>query len=134
LKYNGTELSENSATLKAVRAGNYVVNNTIVYSPTLTCSSEFSEPFLFYLDTENSGFVAYPNPNATDKVTVETLANVVNADVQIIDSRGVIHRTFKVAKFDSRQFFNLTGLSSGIYIIRISSPSLTATQKLIIVR
>jgi hypothetical protein len=133
-KYNGTELSENTATLKAVRAGNYVVNNTIVYSPTLTCSSEFSEPFMFYLDTENSGFVAYPNPNATDKVTVETLSNVVNADVQIIDSRGVIHRTFKVAKFDSRQFFNLTGLSSGIYIIRISSASLTATQKLIIVR
>ncbi|MHA4737017.1 T9SS type A sorting domain-containing protein [Dyadobacter sp. MSC1_007] len=133
-KYNGTELSENTATLKAVRAGNYVVNNTIVYSPTLTCSSEFSEPFMFYLDTENSGFVAYPNPNATDKVTVETLSNIVNADVQIIDSRGVIHRTFKVAKFDSRQFFNLTGLSSGIYIIRISSPSLTATQKLIIVR
>lgn len=133
-KYNNTELAENSATLKAVRAGNYVVNNSIVYSPTLTCSSEFSEPFLFYLDTQNSGFVAYPNPNATDKVTVETLSDLINADVQIIDSRGVIHRTFKVAKFDSRQFFNLTGLSSGIYIIRISSASFTATQKLIIVR
>ncbi|MBO9615905.1 MAG: T9SS type A sorting domain-containing protein [Dyadobacter sp.] len=133
-KYNDVQLTENSATLKAVKAGNYVVNNTIVYSPTLTCASDFSEPFLFYLDTENPGFVAYPNPNNTERVAVETLTNVVNADVQIIDSRGIIHRTFKVAKFDSQQFFNLTGLSSGIYFIRITSASLNASQKLVIVR
>ncbi|WP_353722421.1 T9SS type A sorting domain-containing protein [Dyadobacter sp. 676] len=133
-KYNDVELTENSAILKAVRAGNYVVNNTIVYSPTLTCASEFSEPFTFYPDTENPGFVAYPNPNTTERVAVETLADVVNADVQIIDSRGVVHRTFRVAKFDSRQYFNLTGLSSGIYIIRITSASLNASQKLVIVR
>ncbi|MCF0072389.1 T9SS type A sorting domain-containing protein [Dyadobacter sp. CY261] len=133
-KYNDVELTENSATLKAVRAGNYVVNNTIVYSSTLTCASEFSEPFLFYLDTANPGFVAYPNPNVTERVAVETLTNVVNAEVQIIDSRGVIHRTFKVAKFDSQQYFNLSGLSSGIYFIRVTSASLNATQKLVIVR
>ncbi len=133
-KYNDVELSENSATLKAVRAGNYVVNNTIVYSPTLTCASEFSEPFLFYLDTNNPGFVAYPNPNTTERVAVETLTDIVNAEVQIIDSRGIIHRTFRVAKFDSQQFFNLTGLSSGIYFIRITSSSLNASQKLVIVR
>ena len=133
-KYNDVELPENSATLKAVRAGNYVVNNTIVYSAMLTCSSEFSAPFLFYLDTENPGFVAYPNPNATERVAVETLTNIVNAEVQIIDSRGIIHRTFRVAKFDSQQFFNLTGLSSGIYFIRITSASLNASQKLVIVR
>ncbi len=133
-KYNDVVQPENSAILKAVRAGNYVVNNTIVYSATLTCASEFSEPFLFYLDTANPGFVAYPNPNSTERVTLETLSNVVNADVQIIDSRGVIHRTYKVAKFDGQKFFNLTGLSSGIYIIRITSASLNAAQKLVIVR
>jgi hypothetical protein len=133
-KYNDVQLTENGSTLKAVKAGNYVVNNTIVYSSTLTCESEFSEPFLFYLDTENPGFVAYPNPNATERVAVETLTNIVNAEVQIIDSRGIIHRTFRVAKFDSQQFFNLTGLSSGIYFIRITSASLNASQKLVIVR
>jgi hypothetical protein len=117
-----------------VKAGTYVVNNTIVYSPTLTCYSDFSEPFLFYLDTNNPGFVAYPNPNTTERVAVETFADLVNADVQIIDSRGVIHRTFRVQKFDSPQYFNLTGLSSGMYLIRISSSVLNATQKLVIVR
>lgn len=133
-KYNNSELTETSATLKAVKAGTYVVNNTIIYSETLKCYSDFSEPFTFYVDTNNPGFVAYPNPNSSEKVTVETFADLVNADVQIIDSRGVIHRTFRVQKFDKPQYFNLTGLSSGLYFIRINSSALNATQKLVIVR
>jgi hypothetical protein len=133
-KLNDVQLPDTTATLKAIRSGTYVVNNTIFYSPTLTCYSEYSEPFIFYIDTANPGFVAYPNPVATGQLTVETLQNLNNAQVQIIDSRGVIHKSFTVKKFDSRQFFNLSGLSSGIYIIRVSSLSYTATQKLIIVQ
>ncbi|MCE7062489.1 sialate O-acetylesterase [Dyadobacter sp. CY343] len=133
-KLNENVLTENSGILKAVRSGSYVVNNTIVYSPTLTCFSDFSAPFSFFLDTTNPGFVAFPNPNSTGKLTVETLTNVTNAEVQVIDSRGVIHKTFKVAKFDRQHFFNLSGLSSGIYIVRILSTTFTASQKLIIVQ
>lgn len=133
-KFNNTDLPETEATLKAVRAGTYVVNNTIVYSSTLTCYSDFSAPFVFTPDSNNPGFVAYPNPNATDRVTVETVADLVNADVQIIDSRGIIHRTFRVQKFDSQKYFNLNGLSSGMYFIRVVAPSFSGTQKMIIVR
>ncbi len=133
-KLNETILPENSATLKAIRSGTYVVNNTIVYSPTLTCFSDFSAPFTFYADNDNPGFIAFPNPNSTGRLTVETITDVVNAEVQIIDSRGVIHKKFKVAKFDRQHFFNLSGLSSGIYIVRIVSTSFNATQKLIIVQ
>jgi hypothetical protein len=133
-KLNGQELSENSATLKAVRSGAYQVNNTVVYSPTLTCFSDFSDSFSFILDTSNPGFVTYPNPVADGKITVETLQDVTNAEVQIIDSRGVVHRRFKVQKFDSQQFFNIQGLSSGLYIIRVVSSGFTASQKLIIVQ
>jgi hypothetical protein len=133
-KLNDVQLPDTTATLKAIRSGTYVVNNTIVYSPTLTCYSEYSQPFIFYIDTANPGFVAYPNPVATGQITVETLQNLNNAQVEIIDSRGVIHKRFTVKRFDSRQFFNLSGMSSGIYIIRISSLSFNATQKLIIVQ
>lgn len=133
-KYNGQDLTENSTTLKAIRSGTYTVNNTVVYSPTLTCFSDFSDPFNFLADSNNPGFVAYPNPVADGNVTVETIQDLVNADVQVIDSRGKIHRSFKVKKFDSQQFFNIQGLPSGIYIIRIVSASFSATQKLIIVQ
>ncbi|MCE6990598.1 T9SS type A sorting domain-containing protein [Dyadobacter sp. CY323] len=133
-KFNDLVLTENTATLKAVRSGSYVVNNTIVYSPTLTCYSEFSEPFMFRLDPTVPGFVVYPNPNATGKMTVETLLNVINAEIQIVDSRGVIHKTFTVKRFDSQKVFNLSGLSSGTYFVRILSAGFNATQKLLIVQ
>ncbi|SKC15509.1 T9SS type A sorting domain-containing protein [Dyadobacter psychrophilus] len=133
-KLNGQELTENTATLKAIRSGSYVVNNTVVYSPTLTCFSDFSDPYSFTADTKNPGFVTYPNPVADGKITVETLQNLNNAEVQIIDSRGRIHRTFQVQKFDSQQFFNIQGLPSGVYIVRVVSVAFTASQKLIIVQ
>ncbi|TLV00206.1 sialate O-acetylesterase [Dyadobacter luticola] len=133
-KFNDVALTDTAAVIKAVRSGSYVVNNTIIYSPTLTCYSEFSQPFMFVLDTSNPGFVAYPNPNPTGKLTVETLQNINNAEVQIIDSRGIIHRIFYVKKFDSQQVFNLSGLPSGMYVVRVHSVSFTASQKLFIVQ
>lgn len=133
-KLNGQELTENGTTLKAIQSGSYVVNNTVIYSPTLTCFSDFSDPFSFIADTRNPGFVTYPNPVVDGKITIETLQNLNNAEVQIIDSRGVIHRTFTVKKFDSQQFFNIQGLSSGLYVVRIVSVAFTASQKLIIVQ
>ncbi|WP_439558753.1 T9SS type A sorting domain-containing protein [Dyadobacter sp.] len=45
-----------------------------------------------------------------------------------------MHKNFRVAKFDRQHFFNVSGLSSGIYIVRIVSSSFNATQKLIIVQ
>ena len=133
-KLEQTVLPETGTTLKAVRSGSYVVNNTVVYSPTLTCFSDYSAPFSFIADSKNNGLVAYPNPLTDGKLTIETVQDLSNAEVQIIDSRGVIHKTYKTLKFDQRQFFNISDLKSGIYIVRIVSGSFNGSQKIIIVR
>ncbi|TDE13718.1 T9SS type A sorting domain-containing protein [Dyadobacter psychrotolerans] len=133
-KLNATILPEKSTILKAIQSGSYVVNNTVVYSPTLSCFSDFSAPFNFVADTQNNGLVAYPSPATDGRLNIETVQNINNATVQIIDTRGVIHKVYKVAKFDSIQFFNISDLSSGSYIIRIISGSLNASQKIIIVK
>jgi len=133
-RLNGTILEENSTTIKAVQSGSYDVNNSVIYSPTLTCFSEFSAPFAFIADPTNNGMVAYPNPLIGGPLTIETLQNITNATVQVIDSRGIIHKTFNVSKFDSQQVFNLSDLSSGLYFIRILSVSFNASQKVIIVK
>lgn len=133
-KFNNAALPENSPTLKATKSGTYTVNNTIVYSPSLTCYSGYSTPFVFYKDTENPGFTAYPNPLVNGKIAVETLFDISNAEVQVVDSRGVVHKSFKVKRFDSQQFFDLSGLPGGLYIIRVVSSALNASQKLVIVR
>lgn len=133
-KLNGTTLNETGGTLKAVQSGSYTVNNTIVYSPSLTCYSEYSLPFAFILDSSAPGFVAYPNPTLDGQVKVEILKDISNAEVQITDSHGVTHKSFRVNKFDRQQSFSVSGLPSGIYVIRIISASYNGNQKLIIVQ
>lgn len=131
---NGIVLPENSDTLKAVQSGSYMVKNSITYSAILTCTSDFSDTFNFIVDTRNNGMVAYPNPSPDGRIIIETLQNVNNATVQVIDSRGTIHKTFSVEKFDSQHVFNISDLPAGIYFIRVVSVSFTATQKVIIAK
>lgn len=132
-KLNGATLDETGSTLKAVQSGSYTVNNTIVYSPSLSCYSDYSVPFSFILDTASPGFVAYPNPALDGILKVEMLKDITNAEVQITDSHGVIHKSFRVSKFDRQQLFDISELSSGIYIVRIISGTYNGNQKLIIV-
>ncbi|MCE7042289.1 T9SS type A sorting domain-containing protein [Dyadobacter sp. CY312] len=133
-KLEQTVLPETGTTLKAVKSGSYVVNNTVVYSPTLTCFSDYSAPFVFVADDKNNGMVAYPNPLTDGKLLIETVQDIVNAEVQIIDIRGVIHKTYRTVQFDQRQIFNISDLASGIYIVRIVSSTFNASQKFIVVR
>jgi hypothetical protein len=133
-RLNQTVLPENSATLKTVTSGTYSVNNTVVYSPTLTCYSEFSAPFVFVAEDSESGVVVYPNPLTDGKLAVETVQDLTNAEVQIIDSRGFIHKIYKVARFDSRQYFDISNMTSGVYIVRVVSASFSGSQKIIVVR
>ncbi len=133
-KMDQTILPETGVTLKAIKSGSYVVNNTVVYSPTLTCYSDYSEPFAFILDPEASGLIAYPSPLTDGSLNVETLQDLKNAEVQIIDSRGVIHKTYKAINFDQRKIFNISDLTSGVYILRVVSTGFNEAQKIIIVR
>jgi hypothetical protein len=133
-KLDQTVLPETGTTLKAIKSGSYIVNNTVVYSPTLTCFSEYSAPFMFIMDQNNNGLVAYPSPLTDGQLMIETVQNLVNAEVQIIDVRGVIHKRYKTVKFDQRQIFNISDLTSGIYIVRIISAGFKGSQKIIVVR
>jgi hypothetical protein len=133
-RLNQTVLPETGATLKTITSGTYFVNNTIVYSPTLTCFSDFSAPFVFVAEDPENGLVIYPNPLTEGRLAIETVQDLVDADVQVIDSRGIIHKTYKVSKFDARQFFDISGLKSGVYIIRIISGSFSGAQKLVVVQ
>lgn len=133
-KWNNTILPNNGITIKATKAGAYVVNNTMVYSSELTCYSDFSAPFNYIPDSNNNGMVAYPNPVTDGKLMVETLEDLTNAEVQVIDSRGVIHKKYPNQKFDERRSFTIGDLNSGIYIIRIVSDTFRASQKLVIIQ
>lgn len=132
-KRDGNILTETSNTIKANQSGSYVVNNSVTYSATLTCFSEFSQPFVLRIDP-NDQFVVYPNPSTNGQITIETLATHILSDIQVIDLKGNVHKTFRVQSFDKPYFFNLSDLSNGLYLIRISTSNFNAVKKIAILK
>ncbi len=132
-KLDNKVLPETGSTLKASVSGNYVVSHSVVYSPTLTCVSEDSDPYVLFTDKDDV-FVVYPNPTGDGKVTIETMNNWLNSTIQVIDSRGIIHKTFTVRTFDKQYLLNLSDLSSGVYFVRITSGLFSSVKKIVIAR
>lgn len=131
---DGTDLSENGTTLKAVKTGAYVVNNTVIYSPTLTCFSPFSEPFLFTLDTGNGDISVYPNPSDDGNFAVETLEDLQDATIRVYDLNGRLLRMFTSQNFSERRFVNLSPLPNGMYILLVQSGGYKKSKKIVINR
>jgi hypothetical protein len=131
---DGINLTENSATLKAVKAGQYVVNNTVIYSPVLTCFSEFSDPFVFSLDPSGEEVSVYPNPSDNGSFTIETIADLKNAAVQIYDMNGRLLQSYPSLNFDQRKFINMSSFSNGTYILSIQAEGFKKAKKIMINR
>lgn len=130
---NGVDLTQTSTTIKVVSSGIFIVNNSVTYSASLTCMSEFSQPFEFYPEPDSDGMVVFPNPVRNGKIGVETVQNLVNATVQIIDANGVIHKTYKIQKFESQKTFDISDLNAGVFFIRITSAAFNGTKKIVVV-
>jgi hypothetical protein len=133
-QFNGTNLAENGATLKAVESGQYVVNNTVIYSPTLTCFSSFSDPFVFSLDPSGEDVSVYPNPSDNGTFSVETLTNLKNASVLIYDLNGRLLQSYPSLNFNERQFINMSSYSNGMYILSIQADGYKKAKKIMINR
>ena len=131
---NGTNLTENGTTLKAIKSGSYVANNTVIYSPTLTCFSDFSEPFIFTLNTQGGTVSVYPNPSSTGSFTIETMDDLKDATIQIFDLTGKLIRTYESINFNERRFIDLSLLSNGMYILSIQSGDFKKTKKISIIQ
>lgn len=125
-------LLEKTPLIKATQGGNYSVQGRVQYGESLTCISVASAIFTFVPETGGNGFSVYPNPAREGLATLETLQNLENATVQILDLRGVVVRSFFIASFAGRSAIDLTMLSNGLYIVRIQSADFVATQKLMI--
>lgn len=131
-QFNGTNLSETGTTLKAIQTGQYVVNNTVIYSPVLTCFSAFSDPFLFTMDPSGEEVSVFPNPSDNGSFTIETIANLKNATIQVYDLNGRLLRTYPAQNFDKQRFINLAPMSNGTYILSINADDYKKSKKIMI--
>ena len=129
---NGAALLEKTALIKAVQGGSYAVQAKVQYNDSLTCISAPSAVFTFVPEAGGNGMSVYPNPSREGIVTLETLQNLENAVVQILDLNGVIVQYFSIPSFEERKMIDLSTLANGLYIVRIQSADFKATQKLVI--
>jgi len=80
----------------------------------------------------------FPNPfNPATSFTL-ALAQEQPVQIEVIDARGRSIRTLFDGLISANQIhrfqFNSAGLSSGIYFVRLTSPSFTATRKGILLK
>lgn len=77
-------------------------------------------------------FSVYPNPLTTEKVILNLSRPIGNGQVSIFDTRGVMIRDYPIS--EDQQSLDLSGLSNGIYVLRISNSSSSVTVKLVLSR
>ena len=88
-----------------------------------------SAPTMGTNQVASSQFSVYPNP-ANNVINIANAENVLVTGVAIVDING---RTVKTAKFDnvSEAQINISDLSSGMYLMNISSANGMVTKKIV---
>ena len=134
----GEILPKNSAVIKAVVSANYSARTKTTFTLSngneLTCFSDYSVPKGFTFDRSGGGLVVYPNPSSDGSINIETLEDLKNADVNVFTLSGQMLYSTQVPLFDVRQSLNLTGLSQGIYLVRVRSAGFDVSKRVIINR
>lgn len=84
---------------------NVKIDEITISAPTLSTEG---------VDNNRNNISIYPNPSS-DFIIVKHIDNTVN--YQVIDLRGVIVRKGRINQSDNR--INLTGLTSGLYLVKV---------------
>ena len=129
---NGSILPFSTPLIQITEPGSYQVEQIFSYSPTVACISEKSEVYILNTPSEGSRVVVFPNPSTNGKVYLETSENFNWTSITLFDSRGVAIKTFS-GPIAPRKSIDLSGLSAGTYLIKVSSDNFTMSQKLILI-
>lgn len=131
-------LPQTSAVVKVVVSSTYSAQTKATFTlnsgSSLTCYSGFSAPTAFSFDQSNGGLSIYPNPTANGIVSVETLENLANATIDVFSLSGQLLLSNYVPLFNERKTIDLSGLSQGVYLVRIKSADFNISRRLIINR
>ena len=134
----GELLAQNSAVIKVVVSSSYSARTkttfTLPNSNTLTCYSGYSVPKVFTFDRSNGGLSVYPNPSTDGTVTIETVEDLKNADVDVFSLSGQHLFTGQIPLLNERKALDLSGLSQGIYLVRVRSAGFDVSKRIIINR
>ena len=86
---------------------------------------------IFDIAAKTDVWSVYPNP-ATEKLTIETLDVTTKLEsIRIYDITGKQIKTISYETFSQTQFLDIADLSSGMYVLEITSDKNTVTKKFV---
>lgn len=133
----GEIIPQTSAAVKVIVSSTYSARTKTTFAfsgSNLTCYSDYSAPKSFAFDQSNGGLSVYPNPSPDGRVSLETIENLADADVDVFTLTGQRLFSAKVPSFDERKAVDLSGLAQGVYILRVRSAGYDVSRRVIINR
>ena len=134
----GEILPQTGAVVKVVVTATYSARAKTTFSVangnSITCYSDYSAPKAFTFDRAGGGMSIYPNPSSTGSIAIETVEDLRNADVNVFSLSGQLLYSNQIPVFNARQVLDLTGLSQGVYLIRVRSAGFDVSKRVIIDR
>ncbi len=131
-------IPQTGAVVKVVVSANYSARANTTFAlnngPNLTCYSDYSVPKAFAFDRSNGGLSIYPNPSATGSVTIETIEDLKDADVDVFSLSGQKLFSSQVPLLNERKAIDVSGLSQGVYLIRVRSAGFDISRRIVINR
>ena len=136
----GTGLAMVSPDFEAPYTGNYIIcatyNDQVPYGDTsVGCSGSICDTVFMNGDRRDASFRAYPNPNSGQLIVeITNYQNAQTAKIEIDDMTGqpVMVKTISgLGKGISQNYLNLTGLSQGVYTIRMNIGDVQQVNKLV---
>lgn len=110
-------------------------NDNVVFAATYgrgVFSGAFSNPLSNAAFTkENKNVSMSPNP-ATNQFNLNVKDYVGKVNIQIVDVNGKLVKTIADDNFNNQKSIDLNGLSTGIYVVKVTGNNLNFTDKLIV--
>ncbi|MEZ0487389.1 sialate O-acetylesterase [Fibrella aquatica] len=130
--------NQNGAVAKAVLSGPYTARAKATFTlagvPDLTCYSNFSNEVLFESTENSEGLSVYPNPSANGYIAVETIEDLQNVDLTVHTLGGQLVFSTKVPSFNERKLINVSGLTSGQYIVRLKTAGFDVAKRVLVIQ
>ncbi|MBC8151841.1 MAG: T9SS type A sorting domain-containing protein [Bacteroidetes bacterium] len=98
----------------------------------LTCYSPYSAPFDFVSNLNDGGLSIYPNPSPTGAITLETIEDLQNAQVDVYTLNGQLLYSALVPIFNERKLVDLTNLNQGEYILRVKTADFETSRRVLL--
>lgn len=128
--------NQNGAVAKVAISGVYTARSkgifTLANGNNLTCVSNYSNSVDYVIDPNNRGLVVYPNPATSHQVSVETLEDLKNADLQIYTLDGKLVYSEHFDLFNVRRTVNMQGLAGGQYVVRVRAAGFNVAKRFIL--